>query len=359
MKLEYVFAVFAVIGAIDKIFGNKFKLGDEFDKGIMTVGVLILTMSGTIVLAPVMAKGLTFVFEPVAKFLRIDISFVASFIANDSGGAVMAYEMSSHQLLRAYNGIIVASMFGATICPVLPLALKMTEEEYHEDMLTGFLCGIATIPVGCIFSGVIMGIPFGKLVLNTLPLIVLAGITCIGLAKAPELTRKILSGFGAFLMAVVVIGLILGIIDQLAGIKLIPGIVPLSESFMIIGNIGIILAGVFPMLAIVSKICGKFFARIGNKMKINEKSVLGLVTTLANSVPVFSMMADMNKKGRILNMAFIVSAGFAFGDHLAFTLAFDGEYALPMVVGKLISGIAALVLANIIFKGMKNKGEEV
>ena len=32
--LATVMAVFAIIGALDKIFGNKLKLGDEFEKGL-------------------------------------------------------------------------------------------------------------------------------------------------------------------------------------------------------------------------------------------------------------------------------------------------------------------------------------
>ena len=33
----------------------------------------------------------------------------------------------------------------------------------------------------------------------------------------------------------------------------------------------------------------------------------------------------MNRKGRVLNLAFAVSAAFVFGDHLAFTLSYNGE----------------------------------
>ena len=52
-------------------------------------------------------------------------------------------------------------------------------------------------------------------------------------------------------------------------------------------------------------------------------------------------------------MAFAVSAGFVFGDHLAFTLAFDGKYALPMIAGKLTGAVAALILANAVSKSTK------
>ena len=54
--------------------------------------------------------------------------------------------------------------------------------------------------------------------------------------------------------------------------------------------------------------------------------------------------------GRILNMAWAVSAGYTFGDHLAFALAFDSAFAMPMVVGKLISGVSAVILSAIVYR---------
>ena len=353
MKLEYIFAAFAILGVLDKMTGNRLKLGTEFEKGIMTIGILVMSMSGTLVLAPVLAGGLEALFTPVAELLGIDVSVAASFIANDSGGAVMAYEMSDDEQLRAYHGLIVASMFGATICPVVPLALQIVDKRFHEDVLTGLLCGIATIPAGCIVGGLIMGIPFGILLRNTLPMILIAGLICLGLWKAPGFTRKIFGGFGAFLSLLILAGLGLGILEQLTGLCPVPGIAPLSETFVVVGNIAVILAGAFPLLAILSRIFGKGFQWLGKRMGINEPSVLGFVTTLANSVPMLSMMERMDKKGRILNMAFAVSAGFVFGDHLAFTLAFDGKYALPMIAGKLTGAVAALILANAVSKSTK------
>ena len=75
-----------------------------------------------------------------------------------------------------------------------------------------------------------------------------------------------------------------------------------------------------------------------------------MLTKLANSIPVFSLLEKMDKKGRILNMAFSVSAGYVIGDHLAFVLSYDRSFALPMVLGKLIGGIAAIALGLLICK---------
>ena len=350
MRIEYIFTFFAVIAVLDKITGNHFKLGDGFEKGIMTMGDLLISMAGMIVLSPALAKGLAFVFTPVIEFAGMDMSALASFFANDCGGAAMAYNLSDNELLRAYNGHVLASMFGATICPVIPLALKMVQKEYHEDVLTGLLCGLATIPVGCFTSGFIMGVPLFGMFLNTLPVIILAVLICLGLAKNPDLIRKILDIVGKILFTVMTVGLGIGIVEKLCGITVIPGLTSVDETFLIVGNIAIILAGVFPLLSILSKILDKPFKKFGKLLRINDSSVLGFVTTLANSIPMFSMMKDMDKKGRIMNMAFAVSAGFALGDHLAFTLSFDAKYTMPLVVGKIAGGVAAVGLANVIFK---------
>ena len=68
-------------------------------------------------------------------------------------------------------------------------------------------------------------------------------------------------------------------------------------------------------------------------------------------------MDKMDKKGAVLNSAFAVSASFVFGDHLAFTMAYDSNYIVPMIVGKLVSGICAVIFALLIYKD--NKPETV
>lgn len=353
MKLEIIFAVFAIIAIIDKIFGNRFKLGDEFDRGISTAGPLILSMSGMIVLAPILADGFSFLFRPALEFFKLDLSMIATLFPSDAGGASMAYELSDNVALRGYNGIVVASMFGATLCPVIPLSLQMIDKKYHGDVLIGLLCGIATIPVGCIVAGCIIGIGFKELLLNTLPIIILSALICLGLIKVPELVRKLLALVGKLLLALVAVGLGIGLIHTLCGIEIIKNTAPLEESFLIIGNIVIILAGVFPLLSIISRLFNKVFEKLGKLLGIDNTSVLGLVTSLANSIPVFSMMGDMTKRGRIMNMAFAVSAAYVLGDHLAFALSFDSSFALPMIVGKATGGITALVLAHFVCKKEK------
>ena len=58
----------------------------------------------------------------------------------------------------------------------------------------------------------------------------------------------------------------------------------------------------------------------------------------------------MDRRGIVLNSAFAISAAFTFAGHLAFTMAFDAEYVFPMIVGKLIAGVTALLLAILVEK---------
>ena len=77
---------------------------------------------------------------------------------------------------------------------------------------------------------------------------------------------------------------------------------------------------------------------------------MGFISSLANSIPTFEMAEKMDKKGIIMNMAFAVSGSFVFGDHLAFTMAFDKNFVGAMIAGKLISAVCAAVIAAFVYK---------
>ena len=107
--LATVMAVFAVIGALDKIFGNRLKLGDEFEKGIMTLGPLSISMLGMMTIAPALADLLLPVITPVANIFGFDPSALAGIlIANDMGGAALADSVATDALLGSFHGLCVA-----------------------------------------------------------------------------------------------------------------------------------------------------------------------------------------------------------------------------------------------------------
>ena len=101
---------------------------------------------------------------------------------------------------------------------------------------------------------------------------------------------------------------------------------------------------------IVSKLINKPLTKLSSKIGINGVSALALLGTLVTNASTFGVVDKMDKKGVVLNSAFAVSAAFVFGSHLAFTMAFDSSYVAPMAVGKIVSGICAVILALLLYK---------
>ncbi len=352
--LSIIMAVFAAIGAIDKITGNHLKLGDEFEKGIMTIGPLALSMVGMMTIAPVLSDVLLPIITPVADALHFDPSALAGlFLANDMGGASLAQEISADKLLGAFHGLCVASMLGATVSFTIPVALRSTKEENHKDVLLGLLCGTATIPIGCFVAGILMKINIVNLFLNLVPTILIAVVIVIGLIKFPKGCIKVFGLLGKLILILVTFGLGLGIFQYLTELQLIKGLADIPESFLTVCNICIMLAGTFPLIAVISKLLKKPLSLLGKKLNIDDISVIGLIATLANSIASMESADRMNRKGRILNMAFAVSGAFVFGDHLAFTLSFNSQYILPVIAGKLTAGICAVCVASIVASKQK------
>lgn len=352
--LATIMAVFAVIGALDKITGNHLKLGDEFEKGITTLGPLSLSMLGMMTIAPALSTVLIPIITPVATAVGFDPSALAGIlIANDMGGASLADSIAKQEVLGAFHGLCVASMLGATVSFTIPVALHSAKKENHDDVLLGLLCGICTIPVGCFISGLVMGISPLTVLINLLPALLISVIIVIGLLKFPKITIKIFSVFGKIISIMITCGLALGIFQTLTGKVIIKNTAPLMESAATVFTICITLAGTFPLIAIISKILKKPLSALGRKLELDDTSVVGLIATLANSIATMESADKMNRKGRVLNLAFAVSAAFVFGDHLAFTLSYNGKYIIPVIIGKLVAGITALVVASVLVKKIK------
>ena len=102
-----VMAVFAVLGGIDRIIGNRFGLGKEFEEGILAMGSLSIAMIGVISLAPVLAAVLKPVVVPVYGFLGADPAmFAGTILACDMGGGSLAAELTARHIVRAKENMM-------------------------------------------------------------------------------------------------------------------------------------------------------------------------------------------------------------------------------------------------------------
>lgn len=343
-----IMVIFMALGAIDKILGNKYGLGEKFEEGFNAMGPLSLAMVGVVSLAPVLAKILKPIVVPVYSALGADPSmFATTLLACDMGGFPLAMELAQTKEAGLFAGIILGAMMGPTIVFSIPVALGIIKKEDHKALATGILAGMITIPIGCFFGGLVAGYPLKMIIGNLIPIIIVSVLIAVGLWRIPS---KMISGFNVFgkvVVIVITVGLAAIIIETLTGLVIIPGMAPITDGIQIIGSIAIMLAGAFPMVHFITKVFKKPLMSIGKMLGMNDVAAAGMVATLANNIPMFQIMQDMDYRGKILNVAFAVSAAFTFGDHLGFTAGVAKEMIFPMIVGKLIAGVTAVMVASL------------
>ncbi len=341
-----VMAAFAVLGALDRIFGDRFGLGKEFEGGILAMGSLAMAMIGVISLAPVLAAVLRPIVVPVFSLLGADPAmFAGSILACDMGGGPLAAEMTTDKDAALLGGVITGSMLGATIVFTIPVAMGILDEADRPAMAKGILCGIVTIPVGVLVGGIVAGFPLLMVLRNLIPIVLIAALIALGLWKAEGAMIRGFAAFGKGVVALITAGLAAAIVEELTGFVLIPGMAPISEGFQTVGAIAIVLAGAFPLVYVLTRLLKKPLLRLGKVLGINDVSAAGLVASLANSIATFGMVKDMDRRGKVVNIAFAVSAAFVFGDHLGFTAGFAPELLPAMIAGKLAGGVSAVAVA--------------
>ena len=347
--IVYLMVLFMALGALDRIFGNRFGLGEKFEEGIQAMGSLALAMIGIICLAPVLASLLRPVVVPLYQALGADPAmFAGTILANDMGGAPLAQELALTPEAGQFGGLIVGSMLGPTIVFTIPVGLGIIRPEDRPCLATGVLAGVVTIPIGGFVGGLAAGFPLGMVLRNLIPIVLIAALIALGLIFLPNGMVKGFQVFGRIIVIIITIGLAAAIIQALTPLTIIPGMNPISEGIEIVGDIALVLAGAFPLVYVITKVFRKPLMKLGHGLGMNDIAAAGLVATLANNIPMFQMMHDMDRRGKIINVAFAVSAAFVFGDHLGFTAGFDASMIFPMIVGKLVGGVTAIAVAMLL-----------
>jgi ethanolamine transporter len=270
-----------------------------------------------------------------------------------------------------YAGLVLGAMMGPTIVFSIPVGLGIINKEDRRFLAMGILAGIVTIPLGCIAGGltamasniVVDGQPvvfsMRMILMNLIPVIIISAFIALGLKLIPE---KMISGFqifAKFLVALITVGLACAVLQTTLGVAVIPGLDPIfmtgddkagviMRAVETIGYIACVLLGAYPMVFLITRWFGDQLMKIGSLLKMNDAAAAGMVATLANNIPMFGMMSKMDDRGKVINVAFCVSAAFTFGDHLGFTAANMPPMIFPVIVGKLVGGVTAVFVAMMV-----------
>lgn len=369
----FIMMIFMIVGAVDKIRGNKLGYGEQFDEGFNAMGPLAIAMAGVVAAAPVLAIILKPIIVPLYTLVGADPSmFATTLLACDMGGYPLAMQLAGTESLGNFSGLILGTMMGPTIVFTIPVALSIIKKKDRPYLGAGILAGMITIPIGCIVGGLAMNltpykINIGTILVNLIPVIIIAGLIVAGLWFIPS---KMINGFNKFGTGVTVLITIftaIAVFEYQTGIKFplfnimveadADGIIPLESGLLVCGQIAIVLIGAFPMVKWITRTFEKPLKKLGGLFGMDENGSAGLVANLANNIAMFNILGDMNPKGKLLNVAFAVSAAFVFGDHLGFTAGVNSDMIFPVIIGKLVAGITALILANILSPMLLSKVE--
>lgn len=369
-----IMAVFAVLGGIDKIRGNKWGYGARYDEGFEALGSLAIAMVGMIALVPVIKLAVGGVASKLFTLIGADPSlFAGIFMDMDVGGYSLAKELASTEAMGCFTGLIVAAVMGVNPAFNIPVALAIIEEEDRKFLASGTLLGFTTVPIACLVGGFVMiafdwDLTVKDVLLNTLPILVLSVLIIVGLLRAPGKMLKGFLGFGKGVTILITAGTVIAVFQYLTDLRLplfhvmvepdAAGVVPLEDAVAVTGGIALVLIGAFPMVTFITRKFSGPLTRLGKQFGLDETSMVGLISNLPNNILVFQLLKDMNPKGKILNCAFTVSAAFVLGDHLGFVASANQEMMIPNIAAKFAGGFTALIVANLLWKRfLPDKGE--
>ena len=208
----------------------------------------------------------------------------------------------------------------------------------------GLFLGFLVLPVGCLLTGALCGIPLSVLLHNTWPVLAVAVLLLLLFKSGSSAIGPIFNGISLAVRGLTLFGFCISVLQETSGIVLLEGLTPLAEIYPVICSIGAFLAGILPFFAFVQRLLTAPLAKLAARLQLEPASITGLVVTSANCIPTLLSLDTLEERGITLNTAYAVVAAYSVGDFLAFTLQFSPAHALPMMAGRLLSGLLAVVL---------------
>ena len=358
-----ILMIFSVIGGIDYIMGKKHGYGLKYEAAFKMLPDLAIAMIGITCLVPVIRILLEPFITPIFKLLGADPSiFAGSLLACDMGGYPLAIAMAGNEKksIGLFSGLILGSMLGVSFSFNIPLGMAIIPKKYHFHYAYGTLLGMTTIPFGCIVGGYSMNLTPNKMLtkeifFNTLPVLLISLIISITLYFYPQKTLNIFLKFSKIIDFLKIFGAFIAFFQYFTKIQLplfntmiLPeyndGIIPLTESLLVIGIICVMLTGTLPLVYFIITYFGNTLSKIGKYIKLNSQDSTGLISILASALPFWEMFDKLGEHGMIIVSGFNVGASYVFGDHLGYIGGVAPDMILPVIIAKLTQGFLALIV---------------
>lgn len=347
--IMYCMAAGVLLGGIDRIFGNKKGYGKRMEDGFLYMGPTALSMVGIMCVIPVFSGWMEHLLLPFYKLTGIDPAMFGGLLAIDMGGYQLATDLAVNSTVGAYAGILVAATFGCTFIFTIPVGMRVIEKNDYPFFFKGITAGLVALPAGLIVGGLMCGLSILQVLHQNAMIFALAVALMAGLKWMPEKLIKGLELFAEALQVIITVGLVLGAVTYMTGLTIIDNLYPIEESLKVVASIGIVMLGSLPAAEFLQRLLKKPFGWIGNKIGLNETSITGLLVGTVSVLPQLTMLKDMDRTGKIVNVAYVVSAASMFAAHIGFTIGQQPDLLSALIAAKMTGGCVAIVLAMLFF----------
>jgi len=343
--MEIFAAVCFAIACADLLFDDKLHLGTALKEGLGAITELLLLMCGFMALSPWIASHIAPVVTPFFRMLGCDPSLFAGIIfCCDAGGAYLAKQIAFDPQAALYNGLIVASFFGAAMTGVVPLSLTNTSGRKREAAVRGLSIAFIALPFSCLVTGTFCRMPLLLMMKNTWPLLILSLLLLCCLVYFTQKTVSFFSVLAILIRAAALTGFSIAILQEAAGIVILEGLTPLDEIYPVIVRIGVFLGGILPFFTVLQKALQRPLIRLSRRIGISLTGVSYLFLSTANDIPTLLNLDIMDENSIMLNVAYAMITAYTVGDFLAFTLTFAPHLAIPMMLGRLLCGLLIIMI---------------
>lgn len=347
-----IMAAGVVLGGVDRMFGSPKGYGKKFEEGFFFLGPTALSMAGMICLTPVLAQTLGKGIIPVFGLLGVDPAVFGGMLAIDMGGYQLACSLARDPLMGQYAGIVISAVFGCTVVFTVPVGMELVTAEDKPLFAEGIMIGLMVMPVSLLTGGLACGLPVLRILHQNLPILLFSLLLLIGLKKAPAIMIKGFTLFASGIQILITAGLVLAAVASLTGFTLLPGMTPLEDALSVVASIGIVMLGSLPMAELLTRILHRPLLWLGKKCGMNSMSIAGFLIGIVSAIPAITMLKHMDRRGKVVNAAFLVSAASMLAAHLGFTVS-EAPDMLPALFLTKLSGAFVSIPAALFFTGKK------
>jgi ethanolamine transporter len=199
---------------------------------------------------------------------------------------------------------------------------------------------------------------FGTIFVNLIPLIIVCALIAVGLKLIPNGMIKGFMVFGTVLESALKVIFVVMVVDYFTGLpSTVMGSIwhfdpivaderDLVRALEACGYTAMMLCGAFPFVYLLQKFLSKPLGKFGKHIGLSGETMTGLLATCANVLALFAMTRRMKGRDFVICVSFAVCCAFLLGDHLSFAANWQPTLIVPVLLGKLIAGICAIVFAK-------------